>query len=207
MPDTTTPEQHHPFNPDLPKLFANYETWWNTILEEKDETFPLFEFFLPLDDEKPYPSLTGINVYVKGWHTITSGHLLELVRRDAFAEKTRLELAEKCATYRAQNEEARAKLDSSPAAIEVTYAHQTYIFSNVKRIESRSDIWPGAHYSLERACLAGVLTIVPGCVIRTVTQAELDQIHGEAAQRAEEADIMRSAGAFDPDYGKDLDED
>jgi hypothetical protein len=36
-----------------------------------------------------------------------SGHLLELVRRDAYAEKTRLELADKAATYRAERDEAR----------------------------------------------------------------------------------------------------
>lgn len=34
-----------------------------------------------------------------------------------------------------------------------------------------------------------------------------EQAHADAAQRAEEADIMRSAGAYDPDYGKDLDHD
>ena len=34
-----------------------------------------------------------------------------------------------------------------------------------------------------------------------------EQAHAEAQQRADEADIMRSAGAYDPDYGKDLDYD
>lgn len=110
-----TEHAEQPFNPDLPKLFANYVTWWNAIPEdEKEDVTPVFEFYMPVDGE-PYPGLPG-NVYVNGYHTITYGHLLELVRRAAYAEATRAQLADACANWRGKYEDVRAKLEAVRAA-------------------------------------------------------------------------------------------
>lgn len=100
---------------------------------------------------------------------------------------------------------ARDQPPAEPVAVEVTYGHQAYIFSRVTSIVVQA---APENYSLECAWHTdGTLTIVPSCTMRMVTQAELDELHADAEQRAEEADIMRSAGAYDPDYGKDLDYD
>lgn len=247
--------EHHPFDPALPGHLDAFIAAWQTDIGS-EPTFPLATVLARFETNE--------------WCTLTLGELIQLRDRLAFAEKTRLELAEKCAAYRGERDQARelareaidhlerqvgneddpcdfdhhgscqthfkdgsehgkcgtteartflaalpdpipawiddstSSPNSSSAAVEVTYGHQTYVFSDVDRIECRAEL---PAYALERACVDGVLTIVPGCFSRPVTQAELDQIHGDAAQREEEADIMRSAGAYDPDYGKDLDED
>lgn len=110
IPDTPPAAAEQPFDPDLPKLFANLAAWWTGLADEnKDEAVPVFEFHFPIDGDAPYPNRP--NAYVNCWHTITMGDLLQLRARDAFAEKTRLQLAEACADWRGKYEEQHARAD------------------------------------------------------------------------------------------------
>lgn len=147
---TAAAADEQPFHPDLTKLFANFVAWWNTVPDdEKEDATPVFEFFMPGQDE-PYPRLPGV-VYLHGWHTITYGHLLELVRRDTYAEKTRLELAEACATLRQERNDGRFTAIALTAYMRIAGVNRAELAAILSRTPEELPAWLVADEAAEIA--------------------------------------------------------
>jgi hypothetical protein len=93
MTDTTTPEPEHPFDPALPSRIDTFIATWKAEISDVDSG-PLAA------------------VHTNGETTVlTLGDVAGLRARDAYAEQTRLQLADKCATYRSQRDEAHAEVE------------------------------------------------------------------------------------------------
>lgn len=93
MPDPT-PEPEQPFDPELTSRIDTFITAWRLDIGD-DETIP-FLSVRGVDDE---------------WVTLTFGDVAQLRERDAYAEKTRLQLADSCADWRGRYEEQRTRAE------------------------------------------------------------------------------------------------
>jgi hypothetical protein len=131
MPDSTPAEaeqQTHPFDPAVPERIRAF-----------------LEAFA--DPEHPQGAISTLRS--EGLR-LTVDDLAQLLERDAYAERTRLELAEKCADYRHQRDEARTILDRVTAQMQ-EYAKHGSGSVNVRQVLSLlSPTWPDGNYEAPR---------------------------------------------------------